>query len=64
MKHELTTEQTRLLRDTSVISPNEIAYVMGDLLVIENVVTGQKRTQPHALVETVLGRNNRRLLKD
>jgi hypothetical protein len=64
MKHELTTEQTRLLRDTSVISPNEIAYVMGDLLVIENVVTGQKRTQSHALVETVLGRNNRRLLKD
>ena len=64
MKHELTTEQISMLRDTRVISPNEIAYVMGDLLVIENVITGQKRTQTHALVERVLGQKNRRLLKD
>lgn len=64
MKHELTIEQTRMLRETNVISPKEIAYVMGDLLVIENVITGQKRTQTHALVERVLGQNNRKLLKD
>jgi len=64
MKHELTIEQTKMLRETNVITPKEIAYVMGDLLVIENVITGQKRTQTHALVERVLGQNNRKLLKD
>ena len=64
MKHELTVEQTKMLREANVITPKEIAYVMGDLLVIENVITGQKRTQAHALVERVLGQNNRKLLKD
>ena len=63
MKLQLTKEQLQMLRETSVISNTEIAYVMGDLLVIENVQTGTKRTQTHAIVERVLGENNRRILK-
>jgi hypothetical protein len=63
MKHELTQEQLRHLRETNVMSSNEIAYIMGDLLVIENVQSGTKRTQTHAIVERVIGENNRRVLK-
>ena len=63
MKQELTREQIQMLRETSVIANNEIAYVMGDLLVIENVETGIKRSQPHAVVESVASKNNKRILK-
>ena len=63
MKLQLTKEQLQMLRETSIISNTEIAYVMGDLLVIENVQNGTKRTQTHAIVERVLGENNRRILK-
>lgn len=63
MKHQLTNEQLQMLRETNVISSTEIAYIMGDLLVIENVQNGTKRTQTHALVERVLGENNKRILK-
>lgn len=63
MKHQLTNEQLQMLRDTNVISSTEIAYIMGDLLVIENVQSGLKRTQVHTIVERVLGENNRRILK-
>lgn len=63
MKHQLTNEQLQMLRETNVISNTEIAYIMGDLLVIENVQNGTKRTQTHALVERVLGENNKRILK-
>ncbi len=63
MKHELTQEQLRHLRETGLVGESEIAYIMGDLLVIENVQSGLKRTQTHAIVERVLGENNRRVLK-
>ncbi len=63
MKHELTQEQLRHLREAGTVGESEIAYVMGDLLVIENVQSGLKRTQTHAIVERVLGENNRRILK-
>ena len=63
MKHELTQEQIQHLRDTSVLGASEIAYIMGDLLVIENVQNGTRRTQSHAIVERVLGENRRRILK-
>ena len=63
MKHELTQEQLRHLRETRLVGESEIAYIMGDLLVIENVQSGLKRTQTHAIVERVLGENNRRVLK-
>lgn len=63
MKQELTREQIQMLRETNVIGNSEIAYVMGDLLVIENVETGAKRSQPHAIVERVVGENNKRILK-
>jgi hypothetical protein len=63
MKHELSTEQLQMLRETNVIGAQEVAYVMGDLLVIENIQSGIKRTQTHSIVERVLGENNRRILK-
>tara|TARA_R110001592_G_scaffold361584_3_gene672629 strand:+ start:8364 stop:8558 length:195 start_codon:yes stop_codon:yes gene_type:complete len=63
MKHQLTNEQLQMLRETSVINNTEIAYVMGDLLVIENVQNGSKRTQSHAIVERIIGENNKRILK-
>tara|TARA_E500000331_G_C17212416_1_gene694358 strand:- start:1012 stop:1206 length:195 start_codon:yes stop_codon:yes gene_type:complete len=63
MKLQLTNEQLKMLRETKVISQLEIAYIMGDLLVIENVQTGNKRTQAHSVVERVLGENNKRILK-
>ncbi len=63
MKHELSREQLQMLRETKVVGTHEIAYVMGDLLVIENIQSGIKRTQTHAVVERVLGENNRRILK-
>ena len=63
MKLSLTHEQLQMLRETNIVGSNEIAYIMGDLLVIENVQTGSKRTQTHSIVERVLGENNRRILK-
>lgn len=63
MKLNLTREQLQMLRESNIVANNEIAYIMGDLLVIENVETGIKRTQTHAIVERVLGENNRRILK-
>jgi len=63
MKHELTREQLAMLRETNVVGQDEIAYIFGDLLVIENVQSGLKRTQTHAIVERVLAENNRRVLK-
>tara|TARA_Y100001937_G_C6976456_1_gene265724 strand:+ start:338 stop:532 length:195 start_codon:yes stop_codon:yes gene_type:complete len=63
MKVQLSQEQLQMLRETNVVRADEIAYIMGDLLVIENVQSGLKRTQTHAVVERVLGENNRRILK-
>ncbi len=63
MKVQLSQEQLQMLRETNVVRADEIAYIMGDLLVIENVQSGLKRTQAHAVVERVLGENNRRILK-
>ncbi len=63
MKHELTRDQLQMLRETQVVGADEVAYVMGDLLVIENIQNGTKRTQTHPVVERVLGENNRRILK-
>ena len=37
MKLSLTHEQLQMLRETNIVGSNEIAYIMGDLLVIENV---------------------------
>jgi hypothetical protein len=63
MKHQLTSEQMQMLRETKVVGQNEVAYIVGDLLVIENIETGLKRTQAHPVVERVIGENNRRILK-
>tara|TARA_A100001015_G_C14996216_1_gene716332 strand:+ start:1708 stop:1899 length:192 start_codon:yes stop_codon:yes gene_type:complete len=62
MKLELTIEQLTALRQTNVIQQNEVAYIVGDLLVIENLKTGTKRTQAHEVVGSIL-ENNRRILK-
>ena len=42
-KNELSAGQLANLRDDGTISATEIAYIMGDLLVVENVRTGEKR---------------------
>ena len=43
MNKHLTESQINLLREKNIISENEIAFKSGDLLVAENVLTGDKR---------------------
>jgi hypothetical protein len=59
-RRELTTIQITKLRTDAAISPKEIAYFHGDLLIVENVVTGEKRVlENHSLINE----SGRRILK-
>ena len=42
-KIELNGKQMKYLRESNQISQQEVAYFMGDILVVENVVDGSKR---------------------
>ena len=42
-KIELNPNQVKHLRESNQISQQEIAYFVGDILVVENVVNGSKR---------------------
>ena len=43
MQNILSEDKLQSLRDLKVISENEIAYKKGDLIVVENVLTNEKR---------------------
>ena len=57
---QISANQLRELRDRGLLSKDEIAFLSGDLIVIENVLTGQKRVLGEA---SILGENSKRLLK-
>lgn len=59
-KSELSVKQTKHLRETNQISEHEVAYFMGDILVVENVVDGTKRIVENHGVTT---ESTKRILK-
>ena len=59
-KTELTSVQLEYLRVNGYIASNEIAYLHGDLLIVENATTNEKRVlENHSLILE----SNRRILK-
>ncbi len=59
-KKELTPNQINNLRASGQITNHEVAYFHGDLLIIENVVTNEKRVlENHDLINE----SGRRVLK-
>ena len=57
---ELTGIQLEYLRINGYIASNEVAYLHGDLLIVENAITHEKRVlENHSLVLE----SNRRILK-
>jgi len=63
MKHQLSQKQMQNLRTEGTINPSEIAYIMGDLLLVEDIKSGEKRALSHPIVAEVLGENRKRILK-
>ena len=54
-------EQIALLRERKLVSETEIAYIAGDLIVAENVTSGEKRVVGEA--GSILTESNKRVLK-
>jgi len=48
MSNSLSEDQVRVLRESGALLKNEIAFRAGDLIVAENVVTGEKRVLDEA----------------
>jgi len=46
--NSLSEDQIRMLRESGTLRRNEIAFRSGDLIVAENVVTGEKRVLDEA----------------
>ena len=57
---ELSPNQIQDLRASGAISENEIAYFHGDLLIVENVVTNNKRVLEN---HSIINESGRRILK-
>ena len=55
-------DKQRLLRENGLMSDKEVAYAAGDLLVVENVVTRERRTLSVATVQPLF-ENTRRVLR-
>ncbi len=61
MKKILDDHDQRILRESNVITDSEIVYMMGDIYVAENVISGEKR---QIQVNNILKEhNNKRVLK-
>tara|TARA_R110000824_G_scaffold60853_18_gene162477 strand:+ start:4591 stop:4791 length:201 start_codon:yes stop_codon:yes gene_type:complete len=60
-KQILNANQMNALRKSSQITPDEYAYIAGDLLVAENIKTSEKRVLGQA--SEVLTESNKRVLK-
>lgn len=59
-KVELSPNQIQELRSNGVISTEEIAYFHGDLLIVENVVTNDRRIADN---HNLINESGRRILK-
>ncbi len=59
-EQQISTNQLKSLRDQGFIVKDEIAFFSGDLVIAENVLTGQKRVLGE---KNILEENSRRLLK-
>jgi hypothetical protein len=57
---ELSPNQIQTLRTSGSILENEIAYFHGDLLIVENVVTNEKRVLDN---HSIINESGRRILK-
>ena len=57
---QISANQLRDLRARGILQKDEIAFFSGDLIVVENVITGQKRVLGEV---SILGENSTRLLK-
>jgi hypothetical protein len=55
-------DKQKLLRENGLMRDNEVAYAAGDLLVVENVVTRERRTLTVATVQPLF-ENTRRVLR-
>ena len=55
-------DKQKLLRENGLMHDNEVAYAAGDLLVVENVVTRERRTLTVATVQPLF-ENTRRVLR-
>lgn len=60
-KNQLTAEQLEALRSRALISGNEVAYITGDLLIAEDVLTNNKRVVGESTL--ISEGTNRRVLK-
>ena len=54
-------EQIAHLRQNNLLSTTEIAYIAGDLIIAENITTGEKRVL--GAVASILSESNKRVLK-
>lgn len=58
--NQVSADQIKNLRENGVLGENEIAYVNGDLVLAEHVLTGDKRVVGKI---GILSESNRRVLK-
>jgi len=57
---QISANQIKNLREAGMISEKEIAYLSGDLIVAENVLSGEKRIIGKS---NILSESSRRILK-
>ena len=58
---QLNAEELKLLREKNFVKESEFAYRAGDLIIAENVKSGEKRIVGSAV--SLLSETNRRILK-
>ena len=61
MKSVLSNDDLRALRESQVISQDEIAYRSGDLVIAENVITSERRVLDN--VASYLNESKKKILK-
>jgi hypothetical protein len=61
MKKLLSDDHQKMLRESKIISENEIVFQVGDLYVAENIISGEKRQIQIGGV--IKENNNKRVLK-
>ena len=55
-------DKQKLLRENGLMRENEVAYAAGDLLVVDNVITRERRTLQVATVQPLF-ESSKRLLR-
>lgn len=59
-EQQLSASQVKHLRESGVLQENEIAFIAGDLVVAENILTLSKRIIGES---SILSESNKRILK-